>query len=124
LTACNDGLDNDADGAIDYPADSGCFSSSDSNERGAAACDDGSDNDADGKVDYPADPGCTGVVDNSEFTDSPSCHPSYPTVCIPHAPPDLDCSEISHRNFAVRHDVADPDPHGFDGNKDGVGCQT
>jgi hypothetical protein len=53
-----------------------------------------------------------------------SCHPSYPTVCIPPPPPDLDCGDIAYRNFQVRWDVADPDPHQFDGNKDGIGCQT
>ena len=39
-------------------------------------------------------------------------------------PPDLDCGDISFRNFSVRHDVPNPDPHRFDGNKDGVGCET
>ena len=53
-----------------------------------------------------------------------NCHASYPTVCIPPAPPDLDCGEVSHRNFHVRHDVSDPDPHGFDGDRDNVGCET
>lgn len=53
-----------------------------------------------------------------------NCHASYPTVCIPPAPPDLDCGEVSHRNFRVRHDVSDPDPHGFDGDRDNVGCET
>jgi len=33
-TACFDGLDNDGDGRIDYPADDGCASSSDSSENG------------------------------------------------------------------------------------------
>jgi len=47
------------------------------------------------------------------------CHKSYPTVCIPPPPPDLDCGEISHRRFKV---VA-PDPHRFDGDKDGIGCE-
>jgi hypothetical protein len=49
-----------------------------------------------------------------------SCDPSYPTVCIPPAPPDLDCGQIPHRDFAVRG----ADPHGFDGNQDGVGCES
>lgn len=53
-----------------------------------------------------------------------NCHPSYPTVCIPPPPPDLDCGDISHRNFKVDHSVSDPDPHNFDGNKDGVGCES
>lgn len=52
-----------------------------------------------------------------------NCHPSYPDVCIPPDPPDLDCGEIAYKQFQVRHDVADPDPHGFDGDKDGVGCE-
>jgi len=48
------------------------------------------------------------------------CDPSYPTVCIPPPPPDLDCGDISHRRFVVRP----PDPHNFDGDGDGVGCET
>ena len=48
-----------------------------------------------------------------------NCHPSYPTVCIPPPPPDLDCGDIPHRRFQVIGD----DPHRFDGNHDGVGCE-
>ena len=48
-----------------------------------------------------------------------SCDPSYPGVCIPPYPPDLDCGEIPFRRFQV---VA-PDPHGFDGDHDGIGCE-
>jgi micrococcal nuclease len=48
------------------------------------------------------------------------CEPSYPDVCIPSPPPDLDCGQISHRRFRV----LPPDPHGFDGNEDGVGCES
>lgn len=47
------------------------------------------------------------------------CHPSYPTVCIPPPPPDLNCTDIPYRNFTV----LPPDPHNFDGNHDGVGCE-
>jgi hypothetical protein len=50
-----------------------------------------------------------------------NCDPAYPTVCIPPPPPDLDCGEISFRNFTV----LPPDPHGFDGNdNDGIGCES
>lgn len=49
-----------------------------------------------------------------------NCHPSYPGVCIPPAPPDLDCGEIPFRRFAV----VPPDPHGFDGDGDGIGCES
>lgn len=54
------------------------------------------------------------------FSGSTDCDPSYPDVCIPSSPPDLDCGEISHRRFQVVGD----DPHGFDGNNDGVGCES
>ncbi len=49
-----------------------------------------------------------------------SCDPSYPGVCIPPAPPDLDCGDIADRRFQV----LPPDPHRFDGNGDGVGCES
>lgn len=52
------------------------------------------------------------------------CDPSYPTVCIPPPPPDLDCGEISYRTFTVLYNVPNPDPHKFDGDHDGVGCET
>lgn len=48
-----------------------------------------------------------------------NCDPSYPTVCIPPAPPDLDCPQIPYRRF----EVIGADPHRFDGDHDGVGCE-
>jgi hypothetical protein len=48
------------------------------------------------------------------------CSPAYPGVCIPPPPPDLDCGDISARNFRVLA----PDPHRFDGDRDGIGCET
>jgi micrococcal nuclease len=49
------------------------------------------------------------------------CDPSYPDVCIPSPPPDLDCGDIPHRRFRV----LPPDPHRFDGNDDdGLGCES
>jgi micrococcal nuclease len=51
---------------------------------------------------------------------SGNCDPSYPSVCIPSPPPDLDCGQISYRRFTV----LPPDPHGFDGDNDGVGCES
>lgn len=49
-----------------------------------------------------------------------NCDPSYPTVCIPPPPPDLDCGQIPYRNFTV----LEPDPHGFDRDNDGIGCES
>jgi micrococcal nuclease len=49
-----------------------------------------------------------------------NCDPSYPTVCIPPPPPDLDCADIPYKNFRV----LPPDPHHFDGDHDGIGCES
>ncbi len=49
-----------------------------------------------------------------------SCDSSYPDVCIPPWPPDLDCGEIQYTNFKVLPD----DPHGFDVDNDGIGCES
>jgi micrococcal nuclease len=48
------------------------------------------------------------------------CDPAYPGVCIPSPPPDLDCADVSFRNFQV----LPPDPQNFDGDHNGVGCET
>jgi glycerophosphoryl diester phosphodiesterase len=65
---CGDGIDNDADGQTDHPADPGCFGPDDPTE--AAACSDGIDNDADGYTDHPADPGCFATFSSLE---DPAC---------------------------------------------------
>ena len=49
-----------------------------------------------------------------------NCDPSYPSVCIPRFPPDLDCGEIPFRRFTVLQ----PDPHGFDRDRNGIGCES
>ena len=51
-----------------------------------------------------------------------NCDPSYPDFCIPPVPPDLDCTSpqiAGRKNFTVLR----PDPHGFDADRDGVGCE-
>ena len=49
-----------------------------------------------------------------------NCDPSYPDVCIPPAPPDLDCGDVAYRRFRV----VGSDPHRFDADHDGVGCES
>ena len=49
-----------------------------------------------------------------------NCDPSYPDVCIPSPPPDLNCTDIPYRNFRV----LPPDPHHFDSNHNGIGCEA
>lgn len=49
------------------------------------------------------------------------CDPSYPGVCIPaiEVTGDLDCGQVTYRRF----EVVPPDPHQFDLDYDGVGCE-
>ena len=78
-----------------------------------------------GAVWDPLGPATTGPGSGAQAGTTPGrgiaggCDPSYPTVCIPPPPPDLDCDDIPHERFRVRP----PDPHGFDGEGDGLGCE-
>ncbi|MBK9712774.1 MAG: thermonuclease family protein [Kouleothrix sp.] len=58
-----------------------------------------------------------------EYTAAPapaaSCDPPYPDACIPPAPPDLECADVPYRRFGVLA----PDPHRFDRDRDGIGCE-
>ncbi|HKJ23516.1 MAG TPA: hypothetical protein VKB65_01745, partial [Myxococcota bacterium] len=70
-TVCNDGIDNDGDTLVDFPADLGCTNGADASEQSPELlCDDGVDNDGDGWIDYPADPGCN---TNIAAREDPEC---------------------------------------------------
>ncbi|MEK6818912.1 MAG: hypothetical protein AABY10_03170, partial [Nanoarchaeota archaeon] len=91
VTQCSNGIDDDSDGRIDYPADSGCQSRQDDSESGelnnppsspppvVSKCSNGIDDDGDGKIDYPADSGCTSRQDDSEFENNivPECSDGF-----------------------------------------------
>ena len=47
-----------------------------------------------------------------------ACDPNY-DPCVPPYPPDLDCSDV---DGPIR--VLGDDPHGFDGDGDGIGCDS
>ncbi|MEK7591382.1 MAG: hypothetical protein AAB489_04210, partial [Patescibacteria group bacterium] len=67
-TQCSDGVDNDNDGATDYPNDFSCSSATDNDETNPKpACKDGIDNDNDGDTDYLDDAGCQNNQDNDEL---------------------------------------------------------
>ena len=88
---CNDGDDDDGDGAIDFPDDPGCADASDNDEStddcalcstsgcsACPACGNGVDDDGDGAVDYPDDPGCAAA---SGTTETDECIPGLrPTL--------------------------------------------
>ncbi len=52
---------------------------------------------------------------------SPACDPSYPDFCIPSPPPELNCPDLSQTDFTVK--IEEGEPHGFDSDADGVGCE-
>lgn len=47
------------------------------------------------------------------------CDPNYRGACVPIVPYDLDCADIDGPVYVVGRD-----PHGFDGDGDGVGCES
>jgi hypothetical protein len=68
-TQCNDGIDNDGDGKIDYGPEPGCDSPSDDDETDPATpavCSNATDDDGDTLVDYPMDWGCATATDTTE----------------------------------------------------------
>lgn len=85
---CSNALDDDADGAVDYPSDPGCEAAGDTSEAPdppppppEAQCADGADNDGDGLVDLN-DPGCESATDDDE-TNAPPDPPAYNPACAP-----------------------------------------
>ena len=70
-----------------------------------------------GKALFASSPVSTVTTSNN----ADACDPSYPDVCIPPPPPDLDCKDITYRRFRV----LPPDPHKLDGpDHDGIGCES
>lgn len=77
---CEDGVDNDGDGKVDYPYDPGCYDYADSEEDDGwtptpppppsqPQCSDGADNDGDGLTDRDDFTGCTSASDTNEGDD-------------------------------------------------------
>jgi endonuclease YncB( thermonuclease family) len=50
------------------------------------------------------------------------CDPNYSGGCVPPYPPDLDCADIRAMGLAPVRSIGS-DPHGLDGDGDGVGCE-
>lgn len=77
LPQCQDNIDNDGDGRIDFPFDPGCSSLTDPTELNfppLPECADGLEHDDDGRIDFPADPGCVSAADDSEDNSTlPAC---------------------------------------------------
>lgn len=55
------------------------------------------------------------------------CDPSYPDVCIEAPPPDFNCDQVGFvgpMNNGVGFRVTGDDPHNFDTDGDGIGCES
>jgi hypothetical protein len=55
----------------------------------------------------------------SDSNPQEGCDSSYPEICITTYSAKLSCGDIPFRNFKVLL----PDPHGFDSDGDGIGCE-
>ena len=90
---------------------------------GDAGDSDGDDNAGDGDAgDGDAGDGDAGDGDAGDGDGADTaCDSSYPDDCIPSPPPDLDCGDDGiPQNF----EVLPPDPHNFDPDNDGIGCES
>ncbi len=65
----------------------------------------------------PIEENCDNPDDEDNCID---CDNSYPDFCIASPPPKLSCKDISKHDFKVKGS----DPHGFDGDNNGIGCQS
>lgn len=59
-------------------------------------------------------------LNNVVASSDENCDPSYPDVCIAPPPPDLNCDDVPYNDIKV----VGSDPHGFDREGDGVGCES
>ena len=62
---------------------------------------------------------CDDVAAPTPAPRTDGCDASYPDMCLPPPPPDLDCRDIGERRFRVEGG----DPHNFDGDGNGIGCE-
>jgi hypothetical protein len=65
-------------------------------------------------------PSSESTIPQTTSSSGGDCDSSYPDFCIPSPPPDLNCPDIPQKRFTV----SGADPHGFDGDGDGIGCES
>jgi hypothetical protein len=115
---CTNGLDDDGDGAIDFPDDVGCESALDDTET--LDCANGVDDDGDGFADG-ADPGCANPADGSEKDASIECddgidndgdrfvdYPNDPECVTVSGPGEASCNDGSDNDGDGLVDLDDP----------------
>ena len=116
---CADGIDNDGDGATDFPSDFSCSSEEDNDETNPKQCEDGIDNDSDRLVDLN-DPGCTNSQGNNEGRATSQCQDGIDNDRdgAKDFPLDKSCSsKTDHSELFPRTQCND----GIDNDRDGAG---
>jgi hypothetical protein len=116
MRECSDAIDNDGDGLIDFPADPGCDSPTDSSELDdIPECSDGVDNDGDSDIDFPDDLGCFGPDDPDEG--DPACSDGIDNDGdgLIDFPADPGCTDANDIDELVRPQCSD----GIDNDGDG-----
>lgn len=76
--------------------------------------------DADSEAYRPGDQAVDGEFEEDRRAAN-GCEPAYPDVCVPPAPPVLTCEQAGVSNVLID---AGGDPHGFDSDYDGIGCEA
>ena len=113
---CSDGIDNDGDGLVDYPADLGCTSKNDNTEAPnpppppAPQCSDGIDNDGDGLIDA-TDPGCHSDGNASNTSSYDASDTSEANAAVP-----AQCADGIDNDGDSLIDLVDPGCSGADDN--------
>lgn len=67
---------------------------------------------------HGGDRGSAGASIDDRGARGGECSSAYTGACIPPAPPDLDCTDVPGGFRSIGRD-----PHGFDGDGDGVACE-
>ena len=126
VPVCSDGIDNDGDGAIDFPADPGCSSATDGDETDVE-CSDGIDNDGDGDIDWPEDFECSSPNDETEGG-PPACADGIDNDgdgSVDLADPDCTSpADRTEKNFGACNDGIDNDGDGDIDFPDDAGCHS
>lgn len=113
ITECNDGIDNDFDGGIDFATDDQCVSWEDDSELILEPeCSDTLDNDSDTFKDYPLDPQCSTPNDNTENIVEPQCSDGLDNDfdSFIDFPLDPDCTDADDNLEDTSSDVVTPEP--------------
>jgi hypothetical protein len=127
MAACDNGLDDDEDGFVDFAgSDPGCTTPTDLSERrpGGPACDDDVDQDGDGKVDYPDEVnGCSDPLDIDERAAGEPCDNGLDDDGdgAPDFPDDLGCvnpNDAEPPQGAAEHQAGYPCDDGLDNDGD------